>query len=110
MPPAPRPEAEVLSPATDGQALPVRQRSRAKRMAILASGWMFIVLGVLGLFLPILQGVLFLATGFYLLSLESPWAKRMMLRFEARYPRSAAKFEEARVKAAHWARRLIHRR
>lgn len=106
--PAPLPDVEVLEPVE--ALLPTPRRSRRKRLAILVSGWFFIVLGILGLFLPILQGVLFLATGFYLLSLESPWAKRLMQRFEARYPRSAAKFEEARVKAAHWARRLIHRR
>ncbi len=78
-------------------------------MAILISGWLFIFLGFIGLFLPILQGVLFLATGFYLLSLESPLAKRLMQRFEARYPRSAAIFEEARVKAAQRARRILRR-
>jgi len=44
------------------------------------------------------------------LSLESPRAKRMMNRFEARHPRFAAQLEEARIRAARWGRRLIHRR
>ena len=39
-----------------------------KRVFILALGWTFIVLGILGLFLPILQGILFLLIGFILLS------------------------------------------
>src|SRR3546814_8994921 len=62
---------------------------RSQRIAILVSGWAFIVLGVLGLVLPILQGFLFLAIGFYLLSLESPRVKRFMDRTLARHPRLA---------------------
>ena len=35
----------------------------AKHYLFLALGWIFIFLGILGLFLPILQGILFLAIG-----------------------------------------------
>jgi uncharacterized membrane protein YbaN (DUF454 family) len=55
-------------------------------MAILVFGWAFIVLGILGLFLPILQGILFLAIGGMLLSMESPWAQRVMERLRTRFP------------------------
>ena len=44
------------------------KRSWLARMTILTFGWIFIVLGVLGLFLPILQGILFLAIGGMLLA------------------------------------------
>ena len=47
---------------------------RVKRYAILILGWVFIFLGILGLFLPILQGILFLTIGLILLSRESVWA------------------------------------
>jgi uncharacterized membrane protein YbaN (DUF454 family) len=87
-----------------------RRRSRLKRLGILVSGWLFVVLGVLGLVLPILQGILFLFIGFSLLSLESPWAKRLMERFAARHPAYAAKLENARLRAARVARRLYRRR
>ena len=56
------------------------------RMAILVTGWAFVALGILGLFLPILQGILFLAIGGMLLSMESPWAQRVMERLRIRYP------------------------
>ena len=62
------------------------KRSWLARMTILTFGWIFIVLGVLGLFLPILQGILFLAIGGMLLSLESPWAQRIIERLRTRYP------------------------
>ncbi len=62
------------------------KRSWLARMAILTFGWAFIVLGILGLFLPILQGILFLAIGGMLLSMESPRAQRIMDRLRRRYP------------------------
>jgi uncharacterized membrane protein YbaN (DUF454 family) len=72
-----------------GQALSTEdkpKRSWLARMAILTFGWIFIILGILGLFLPILQGILFLAIGGMLLSMESPRAQRIMERLRNRYP------------------------
>lgn len=89
---------------------PKRIRSRWKRLLILISGWGFIFLGVLGIFLPILQGILFLAIGFYLLSLESPWAHRKMEQMRERYPKLGATFDEARLRAARVARKIRRRR
>ncbi len=81
-------------------------RTRWKRLLILLTGWLFVLLGILGLFLPILQGILFLAIGFYLLSLESPWVHRRMDRVRERYPRIGATMDEARLRAARIARRI----
>ena len=58
----------------------------AKRIAILALGWVFILFGIVGLFLPILQGFLFLLIGLALLSSESKTARRILERLRARYP------------------------
>ena len=94
-------------PAAPGRrGVPKVWRPRWKRLLILISGWAFVVLGVLGLFLPFLQGFLFLAIGFYLLSLESVWARRLMDRMRARWPNLAEKMDEARRRAARFARRL----
>ncbi len=67
---------------------------------------MFVLLGVLGIFLPILQGILFLAVGFYILSLESPWAHRKIDQMREKYPRLGATFDQARLRAARYARKL----
>jgi uncharacterized protein len=56
-----------------------------RRIAILSSGWIFVGLGLVGLFLPFLQGVLFLAVGIYLLSLESARMRLMRQRLRRRY-------------------------
>ncbi|MBI1985304.1 MAG: DUF454 family protein [Rhodospirillales bacterium] len=51
---------------------------------MLTGGWVFLVLGFLGLFLPVLQGVLFLLVGVYLLSRESSWARWLRRKLRRR--------------------------
>ena len=58
----------------------------AKKTLILAIGWAFILLGIVGLFLPFLQGILFLLIGLLILSKESTVAKALLHRIQARYP------------------------
>lgn len=57
------------------------------RFGRILAGGVFLVLGVAGLFLPFLQGILFLVIGFSLLSSESEHARRLLVRVK------------------HWARR-----
>jgi uncharacterized membrane protein YbaN (DUF454 family) len=85
-------------------------RQKARRWIKLFLGWTFLVLGVLGLFLPILQGVLFLAIGFSILAQEQPWAQRLIDRVRHRWPRAAKVFDDARVKAEAWVHRVTRRR
>ena len=66
-----------------------------KRPAMLALGYTFLVLGVLGMFLPILQGFLFLFIGLLILAKYAPWAQRLLDHLEARYPR----FKEVKERA-----------
>ena len=65
------------------------------------------VLGVLGLFLPILQGILFLAIGMVLLSYESPWFKEKLTSVERRYPKYGRQIREARMRAMLLVRRFL---
>jgi uncharacterized membrane protein YbaN (DUF454 family) len=71
-----------------------------KRWLVLIVGWTFIVLGIAGLFLPILQGILFLMIGLIILSSEYVWAHRLLDKVRARFPKAAARFQEASDKAA----------
>jgi hypothetical protein len=59
-------------------------------------GWLFIVLGILGLFLPILQGILFLCIGVLLLADDIPPFKRLILKVESKWPRTRGPLETAR--------------
>jgi uncharacterized membrane protein YbaN (DUF454 family) len=69
--------------------------AQLRRIAILTLAWLFILLGILGLFLPFLQGVLFLFIGLLLLSRESETARRQLKRLRARYPKFGHYMDEA---------------
>lgn len=77
-----------------------------KRALLIATGWLFIVLGIAGLFLPILQGILFLVIGLLILSREYTWAQNILQRFEKRFPdiskkaRRVARRVRARIRLA----------
>jgi uncharacterized membrane protein YbaN (DUF454 family) len=59
-----------------------------KRVLLEVCGWGFIVLGIAGLFLPILQGILFLLVGLTILSVEHHWARRWIAKILERFPRA----------------------
>lgn len=80
---------------------------RVRSIVIQTLGWIFLVLGVLGLFLPVLQGILFLAIGMVLLSYESPWFKARLIRLEKRFPKYERKIREARIRAMLVVRRVF---
>ena len=110
------------APPTDGTRPARRGRTRRRRrprrngkstwqrIALYWGGWVFIVLGVLGLFLPILQGILFLLIGLALLSGVSPRIRllrqRLRARARTRYPQWTDTFEDAERRAKHWMRRI----
>jgi uncharacterized membrane protein YbaN (DUF454 family) len=81
-----------------------------KRALVLLVGWSFIVLGIVGLFLPILQGVLFLFIGLIILSSEYVWAHHLITRLRQRFPKFGRVADEAAAKAAGWLRRLSLRK
>lgn len=60
-------------------------------------GWVFVVLGIAGLFLPILQGVLFLLVGLTILSSVSPRARLLRQRLGARFPSVRQRLQDARA-------------
>jgi uncharacterized protein len=72
------------------------------RIMMLGLGYGFLGLGFLGLFLPILQGVLFLAIGLIILSRHASWAERLLLRVKARYPKAGDMFTRAEAMAERW--------
>ena len=77
-----------------------------KRILVLVVGWGFILLGIVGLFLPILQGVLFLLVGLIILSSEYVWAHRLLNRLRERFPRLGRTADQATEKATAWLRRI----
>jgi len=71
-----------------------------KRIAIIITGWVFIALGIAGLFLPVLQGILFLLVGLVILSTEYHWARRLLGYVRNRFPKLDSVIKAAHDKAA----------
>ena len=87
------PSVRLIVPASMGT------KSRLKGAAVHIAGWGFILLGILGLVLPILQGILFILVGLFILSSVSPWAARLLDRIRKRFPRISNQFDRAKPKA-----------
>ena len=72
-------------------------------MFILAGGIAFLVLGIIGLVLPFLQGILFIAIGIILLSLVSPRIRTLLDMHSTRYPRVHKVIQDVEA----WVRRIV---
>lgn len=79
-------------------------KKRLKRIGLLILGWAFILLGIAGLFLPILQGVLFILIGLLILSSEYVWAHNLLQKLRRRFPKIAGHMDNAKMKAERWVR------
>ncbi len=74
-----------------------------KRILVQTVGIIFVVLGLLGLALPFLQGILFLAIGLILLSIASPKTRSWIASRTRRYP----KFHAVVQKTEKWMTGII---
>lgn len=81
------------------------RRGRRKRLVSYGLGYSFIFLGILGLFLPILQGILFLVIGFLFLGRVSPGVRLNRLRLRRRYPKWAQRYDSVEHAARAWMKR-----
>jgi uncharacterized membrane protein YbaN (DUF454 family) len=73
-----------------------------KHSMMLILGWFLVGLGILGLFLPFLQGFLFIMIGLAILSTRSEQVKRLLKHLEVRYPRHHERVMIWRGKIRRW--------
>ena len=71
---------------------------RMKKLLSMTVGWGFIVIGILGLFLPFLQGILFLLVGLIILSKHYAFAQRWLDKLKHRFPAAFDLAHEFRVR------------
>ena len=84
-------------------------RTKLKRILVLIVGWIFILVGIAGLFLPVIQGILCIVIGLIILSTEYVWAHKLLQKLKNKFPKIAHASEEAAEKAEKWFRRVFHR-
>ncbi len=77
-----------------------------------SAGLALVVLGLLGTVLPILQGLLFIAVGLFVLRDQYAWARNAMERLRQRWPRQVEGVEVLEVRliglGKRQAKRLRH--
>ncbi len=76
--------------------------NKFKTVALLILGWFFIFVGIIGLFLPFLQGILFIMIGLAILSSRSETVKRFLKHVEERHPQYHDRFTAWRKKIKGW--------
>ena len=69
------------------------QLRKMKRLALIVAGWSLFLLGTVGLFLPVLPGVLFMIVGLTILSVEYEWARRWVGALRRRFPSADRKLQ-----------------
>jgi uncharacterized protein len=57
------------------------------------AGIAFLILGVIGLFLPVLQGILFILTGLAILFPRNRYVEQLITRVRNRWPEQAARMD-----------------
>jgi|SRR5580704_7309260 uncharacterized membrane protein YbaN (DUF454 family) len=68
------------------EATVARARSQLERVAILALGWIFICLGIVGLVLPVVPGAVFILVGALMVNPQWEWPRRMLEKCRAQFP------------------------
>jgi uncharacterized membrane protein YbaN (DUF454 family) len=74
-----------------------------KRTIVIVLGFIFLILGIVGLALPFLQGFLFIAIGLLLLSAVSPTLRHYVESHTRRWP----KLHEVVMRVDGWFKKII---
>ncbi len=78
-------------------------KRQAKKITIQVIAIFFLLVGLAGLVLPILNGIFFLIVGLLLLSLYSSWAQKLLTKLGKTHP----KVEQTISRAENWIRRHV---
>ena len=73
-----------------------------KRVAFIIAGWSSLLLGIAGLFLPVIQGWFFILLGLVLLSTEYVWAHHLLNKLLARFPKLGSAVHKSSERFSKW--------
>ncbi len=75
---------------------------KLKELGLLIAGWTFVFVGILGLFLPFLQGILFILIGLVILSSRSKTIQRLLRYLEEHYPKQYDRVQVLHERLRRW--------
>jgi len=67
-------------------------------VCLMMLGWVLLLAGLLGLFLPLVPGLPLLSAALFVLARQHDWARRLLMRARQRFPTIAARAQQ------HWHR------
>jgi uncharacterized membrane protein YbaN (DUF454 family) len=76
--------------------------NKFKKIALIVLGWIFLLVGIIGLFLPFLQGVLFIMIGLAILSSRSETIQRLLRHIEQRHPHHHERYVAWKERIKGW--------
>lgn len=91
------------------QMLPAKPPGFFARIRRKAFGWSMLLVGVLGLVLPLLNGTFFLVLGLYVLKDDYAWAGRAIDWMRRKFPRQAASIDRGQARAEDYLKRTRRR-
>jgi uncharacterized membrane protein YbaN (DUF454 family) len=70
----------------------ITKSPKLQRFAVVALGWVLILLGIVGLVLPVVPGGVLIVFGVLMLNPQSVWLRRMLEKCQVRFPVVAPAF------------------
>src|ERR1700722_15911162 len=63
-----------------------KSEKRLQRVSVIALGWVFICLGIVGLVLPVVPGAVLIVVGALMVNPQLAWLRRMLEKCRVRFP------------------------
>ena len=70
----------------------ITKSPKLQRFAVAALGWVLILLGIVGLVLPVVPGAVLIVFGVLMVNPQSVWLRRMLEKCQVRFPVVAPAF------------------
>ncbi|HVR22385.1 MAG TPA: hypothetical protein VMU26_03615 [Candidatus Polarisedimenticolia bacterium] len=70
-----------------------KSQKQLQRVGVIALGWVFICLGIVGLVLPVVPGVVLIVVGALMVNPQWAWLRRMLEKYRVRFPVLAPAFK-----------------
>jgi uncharacterized membrane protein YbaN (DUF454 family) len=79
------------------QEIGITKSPKLQRFAVVARGWVLILLGIVGLVLPVVPGAVLIVFGVLMVNPQRVWLRRMLEKCQVRFPIVAPAFGHFRT-------------